>query len=249
VVVLIPATGEPKRWEWRLGSATFGPAPTGDGSCYFETVDRALLDLIDDPGIERYRIRAELRQVRSAAALNAEVPRLGESAIGVYFGRTTRVAPTGDTVHAFFRVSFRDYDPNYRATGTVTEQAARFERVISVVGPQRPPQEPGDTFAGCSFLPAVRRPGNWYAVEIDVTPEEIAARLVTKDGPRPLVGLAPFKPVGLYALLQTDVNKLPPPPIGITIPQWTPRLPLGVSVEGSALTVRNVTITPLPDPR
>jgi serine/threonine-protein kinase len=159
-VTLIPATGEPQRWEWRLGSAAFGPSSSGDGCCYFEAIDRALLDLLDDPGIDRYRIRADLRQVRSATAPHAEAPRGDESQIGLYFGRTTGVALNGDTVHAFFRVSFHDYDPHYRATGKLTQQAARFERVLSVVGPQRPPQEPGDTFAACAYLPAVRRPGN-----------------------------------------------------------------------------------------
>ncbi len=71
---------------------------------------------------------------------------------------------------------------------------------------------------------------------------------MTNDGSRPLVGVSPFNPARLYAALQADIDRLPQP-TGITIPYWTPRLPLGVSAEGSALTVRNVTIAPLPTPR
>jgi hypothetical protein len=247
-VTLVPETGDPLRWEWRLGAAPFGPSPTGDGSCYFETVDRALLDLLDDPGIDRYRIRADLRQVRRAGAPNAEAPREDESAIGVFFGRATRAAPNGDTVHAFFRVSFHDFDPKWGPGEKVNEQSMQFQRVLSVTGPQRPALEPNTTFAGCPFLPVVRRPGNWYTIEIDVTPEEIAARWITKDGPKPLTGVPPIKPVVQYAKLQATVNGLPPPPTGVTLPQWTPRMPLGLSVGSSAITVRNVTITPLPPP-
>jgi len=66
---LLDARGYPRAHKWRLGTAALGPSPVkGDESVYFDAAGVALLEFIDDPGTDRYRLLFDVRYLGSRPA-------------------------------------------------------------------------------------------------------------------------------------------------------------------------------------
>jgi hypothetical protein len=76
-VTLIGATGLPAYYKWRHGPATLAASVrVEDGTCSFQTTGVSLLELLPDPYLDRFRIRAELRHDGTTAA----PPQVGDPA-------------------------------------------------------------------------------------------------------------------------------------------------------------------------
>jgi serine/threonine-protein kinase len=244
-VVLVGDGGEP-RFNWRVGSGTFGKADPGDG-LLFETIDTGLLELLDDPGIDSYTIRAQIRQTRSLAAADLPNRRRDEDSVGVYFGHAD-LSSANPPTHAFFAVRFADYDPVTILGNPVKDQPAALVRALRTFDAEGKLRHPATVFAQCLFKPVEMRPGLWRTIEIDVTPTELRARWQDAQGKmKPLIGKQPIEPGRHFAALQEALNEIRPNS-GIVLPVWSPRMPLGIYARASALNVRNVTITPNPVP-
>ncbi len=240
-VTLVGDRGEPRWSAWRLGGGTFGKA--AGGGIMFETIDVGMLELLDDPGISSYTIRAQIQQVRSMATAGLPDRRRDEDHIGVYFGHADLSAAKPPT-HAFFAVWFADYDPAAGPLGPVKDQPVSMVRVLRTVAPKGEPYQHPTAFAQRLFTPVVRRPGLLRSIEINVTPEEISARWLAPDGQwRPLRGSPPIVPKDKFALLQADLDAIRPQ-AGVEVPPWSPRTPLGIYARGSAIEVHNVTVIP-----
>src|SRR5262249_50634963 len=105
-VTLIGATGLPRWHDWAYGPTALGESLTGDKSCAFEAIGDALLILLDDPGIDRYAVTADLRILRSkTAADQTKAPDPGEAPgsnlVGLFFGQATPVGTDGFPAHTF----------------------------------------------------------------------------------------------------------------------------------------------------
>jgi serine/threonine-protein kinase len=246
-VVLLGDRGEPRGSEWRVGGGTFGKADPGDG-LLFETIDTAMLELLDDPGIDAYTIRAEIRPVRSLAGGDRPDPRQDEGDVGVYFGHADLSAADPPT-HAFFAVWFRDCDPLAPPAGPVQDQRAAVVNVLRTVDPLGRLTQHPTTFAACLFTPVAvaQRPGPWRTIEIDVTPGELRARWRDEKHKKELKGVPPLVPADQFAEIQGKLNATRPG-TAIVLPPWSPRLPLGIYARRSAVNVRNVTVAPLSVP-
>jgi len=244
-VVLVGDRGTAPGTAWRLGGGTFGKAAPGDG-IMFETIDTSLLELLDDPEIESYTIRAQIRQTRSLALADNPKRRQGEGSVGVYFGHAD-LSSANPPTHAFFAVRFADADPAAPPGGPVADQPVEFERVLRTLDPQGRPNQHSTRFAQCTFTPVVFRPGAWRTIEIDVTPQEIRARWVDDVGKVKRVKGPPLVPAEIFAKLQSDLSAIRPD-ASFVLPTWSPRMPLGIYARSSALEVRNASVTPLSVP-
>jgi len=243
-VTLIPQAGPPKWHRWVLGSPELGASPTGDGSCSFETMGRTFLELCPDPKAERYLIRAEIRFVRSK--LPAEVAPDGRAegvtTAGVYFGYSATPGAAGATAHAAFLVGFDDTPRRPPQPGAV--QLRRFAQLQDPNG-----GKPAGYKSGLGNTPFDRTPtlpGPWRAVEIEVSRNAVQARWRKPDGTMilfaNLTGDAIRKE---YAGLPEKLEEQSPNH-GASLPDWSPRMPLGIWTDRAAIDVRNVSVTPLP---
>jgi serine/threonine-protein kinase len=236
-VVLIGDRGEPLWSAWRVGGSLLGRADPGDG-IVFEVLDTGMLELLDDPGIDSYTLRAQIRQTRSSG---------GADHVGVYFGHAD-LSATDPPTHAFFAVWFTDRDPLAPPAGPVKDQPANLVHVLRTIDPLGRLTQHPTTFAQCMFTPVALRPGAWRTVEIDVTPGELRARWRDEHkAPKSLRGAPPMVPARKFAELQGKLNDTRPG-TAILLPPWSPRLPFGVYARASAVNVRNVTVAPLPVP-
>jgi hypothetical protein len=96
--VLIGQTGKPKfeRRAWGNYSVNDPAEPTDE--CYFESGSAALLELLPNPGLQRYRMSAEIRHIHAQGA---------NSVVGIYFGHQVSATPEGQE-HWYYRIKFAD---------------------------------------------------------------------------------------------------------------------------------------------
>jgi serine/threonine-protein kinase len=243
-VALVPAKGLPAWHRWAFGTTGLEKARTSDDACSFETIDSALLELLPDPGIDRYEVRADLRLLRlrlNAAAASTNLA-------GLYFARA---APDG-VAHAFLAVTYNDFlDPTAKQAG-VTKVAAQFRTVCTIPNAAAGPSEPtGGAGKPIRFPPAGKLPGEWRRVRVEVTPERVRAFWATEPDKTPdakMELLADLSAEDIGRLFQNQRATLDRalPGLGNGLPDWHPRMPIGIWCRGGAVACRNVTVTPLP---
>jgi hypothetical protein len=196
-----------------------------------------VLELLSDPGIDRYRVRAELRQVTKVSdEIDPRLPSTFPS-VGLVVGYVR--LPVGDEkfVHALVSSQYYESDPVGRPflppQADVVTQLVYDERFRN-----------GGAHHGGRFIPLnPAEPGErpWRTLEVDVTPTGVTAR---HDGGS--VTLTADEIRRDQALLEHRVRTSRPGGVDVTLPEWQPRLPLGLWVRNSHVTVRSVTVEPLP---
>jgi hypothetical protein len=239
-VTLVGATGEPLWHRWVHGPAAFAPAGGRDGACGFQALGPSLLDLCPDPMTDRYRLSAELCQIDvNGRTQNGELPTGGDYHIGLYFGRQSVVGNDGWRAENFFAVSLTEA-PRLAPTGQ-----ARFDRVLVTESPTQRPTVSRTNLFRAPFVQAAALPGPWRPIEVEVTPQGVKAWL-GQPGVAP-VAIADLKAdaAGRRYTARHDGLDKGAPNHGITFPAWNPRGAIGVWAFGSAVAVRNVTVSPL----
>jgi serine/threonine-protein kinase len=110
-VTLLGETGAPKFSRW-IVRGTQDSAPDAPYSIHSGKI--SLLELLPEPPLDRYRFRAEVRHEKS---------NVGE--VGIYCGRTRHALPGGD-VHGYCAVKFADWGTNARDPKAKQPQAERL---------------------------------------------------------------------------------------------------------------------------
>ncbi len=242
-VTLIGGTGLPRHHRTRFGTPTLGV--TADGTCMFETVGRAMVELLDDPGIDGYTVRAEIRQVESRAEIGGAIP-AGEGEVGLYVGYALTPDGVGGEFTTLLALGFADRDPVLNRNGEVDPQKVKASAVVYFSGPNLRPADAPVEVASRRFMPAVNRPGEWRTVEFHVTAGGFTPRW-SPDGTEPTPLNGPLvKPASVEYALTQPLLDMAFPRRGLKVPNWTPRAPLGLFAHSSALAVKNVVITPDP---
>jgi len=248
-VALIGEIGTPSWHRWQLGSSVFGKSPSSDETCYYETMGFGLLELIDNPGIDRYRVRLQIRQVQRSNFPAGTLPNDGEANCGLYFGHSFVSGADKFAADCFFAVTFRDFDPEAIRTGTIKPQWVAFEKCLIGHRPPNNAERLPRKLAMLDFEPAPVRPGHWRTIEVEVTPDSVRVFWQAReDSPRQEIKRpngSPFIPDELYASMQRSLDA---PPYGnkeLLVPGWSPKKPLGIYTFGCAITIRNFTITPM----
>jgi len=62
-LTLVDVKGPPRWHDWGLTPSSLGESPANDGTATFQTNATTLLELVRSPGVERYRITADLRHM------------------------------------------------------------------------------------------------------------------------------------------------------------------------------------------
>jgi len=235
-VELIGETGEPAWYRWRVSPAQFGPAPDTlpdkVGPATFHQDLPCLLELLPDVAIPRYRLTAHIRQVHGRAP---------DGRVGVFVGLASHAVRADRSMHTMLCARFLDLAPE-------GEQSPLDDGAVMVVQ--------GGEYIGMPVwvsnktlrFPADEKwGGRWRTLSVDVTEDRVAFSWA--PGPQ-----APSVPVLIRTIEETDqllgglrkkmIDYAPgadPSP-----PQWLPGGPLGIFCYRSTVSVKNVTIEPLP---
>lgn len=241
-VTLIGPTGLPRHHLWRLGSSTLVPSWHNDDTCTFEAAGPTLLELLDDPGIDRYVVRAEVRYLNGSGA------QPGGGHVGLYVGFAHTPNGRGEGVITLLRLTYSDSDPDFIRTGVHQPQVARSASAACFTGPARPRMFPMTAHGMVRYLPAEQRPGPWRAVEYEIDGRNLTPRWQSQKTGK-MVDMAPrvLDAAGEYAVTQQKVDE-EWPNAGARVPAWNPRRPLGVFCDSAAVSVRKLVIVPLLSP-
>ena len=156
-VLLVGSSGVPDWFRWRAIPGGFAPRNPDDPLCLSGTF-ASLLELLPDPGIERYRLRAEVKHL------------LGETGeLGIYVGYSLQTVDTGD-VHCYMPLRFRDLVPPAGEVNRVAMDLYHYHlpSLIDKVG-----YKPRSASLGIQRL--VNGDPGWRKLAIEVTTEKVRA--------------------------------------------------------------------------
>lgn len=236
-VVLLGETGVPKFPRMHLEANAVGTSAQGDNACEFHAFDICLLELLNDPGIDRYRVSFEVKQ------LPGKDTDTTTDFVGVYIGYASAAAPDGATSHGMIAVTWKDRDrpgdpknPGVHAVNVERLGFIQHPNRRSWIDPSRP--------ASFKFRPNHRLPGEWRTVEVEVTPERL-----TLKWPAALdkteIEWPDSRPKKEFEKLKRSLDASIFGAGGV-LPEWSPRMPFGVLAQRASVAVRNVSIAPLP---
>jgi serine/threonine-protein kinase len=238
---LVAENGRPVWWRWRCGQEAAQVAAAPDGTFRVVSWTVCLLELVRDPQLSHYRIRADVRHEKS------KVP--GE--VGLYFGLQECATDEGSLL-SYGQLSFNDIDD--------TEQEARARLADLPVplpprqgnpvvlcrrfyGP-RPGGAPWDQRLGTRAPrlchPAGHMGGGWRTLTVEVSPERVQA--YWGDEPAGRVGEIPAQEWAEH--LNGGASGAPPIP-PVPSPQFSPRGGIGLYVENGSASFRRVVVGPL----
>jgi serine/threonine-protein kinase len=244
-VVLLGETGRPMWADWPVGPSQFADAPEADGACTFAATGDALLELVRDPGIERYTVTAELRIVKLYGAEAALV--------GLYWGHATSPGRDGSHAHTYLAVSFNDHLSVKMRQAKLTQAVAQQKAGVAVVRRETiTPFSTGNFPESTQHFPAADPPSNglpgeWRRVRIEVIPGGVHAFFT----PNPNDPAVPFRPLtdgemgAIFRDRRTEAGTKCIE-LGVEPPGWQPRMPLGVWCRSANVAIRNIVIEPLP---
>ena len=238
---LIAPTGYPRLQKWAVGRGNLVPSEARDQTVDFHAHGLAFLELLPDPGCDRYRVIATLRHVHANPF---------GGVIGVYAGHGTAVSPTGHRVHHTVAAKYSDFysrdemnDPDEAdrhgidfITGIVLERVGQVPVFQTETNWKRVKFKPDEE---------LKRP--WRIVTFEVTPAQTELYWGDPQPKNRVWGLGGVQLSNLRSQLQREtLNKLEmPPPI---LPAWTQRSPLGLWVNGSVASFKSVRVQRLPNP-
>ncbi len=252
-VTLVPEKGLPRWSQWVEGGGVIRTSRTGDDTTEIETTARGLLKLIDPPG-PSYRVKLEVRQL---SAQNWD-----GAGVGFFVAHQTTPGPAGDVFDSAVVVQLNDLDPAASALGHQTPQpfyATQLGLYQHRRGVPRAPTHRKIHDPAVTFLAHPTWPGRWRRLEAVVAPTHLLV-LWHGDCDEPA---APLPVVNKTAadLTQGWVSRrdsaaayrklghLTHPDPQLVPPAWSAEGGFGLVCTGAAVTVRNVTVTPIvPDP-
>lgn len=262
-VTLLGATGVPRYARWQLGSAPFGKARHSADACYYATINTGLLELLPDPGIDRYRISAKIQlserekpspqaDVNSNPSKDKNEPPATQikdspADCGVYFSHGFSRGPEGTSSDHMFLVRFSDFDPErepHKPLKKSEKQPVRFERMTIFHEPNKSPLQFPSAFADVKFDPSFTRPGPWRQIAVEVTPDDIRAYWKALEGEDfqeiRRTKDRPTLPLERYGKLPWGADPR------IIVGPWSPRMAFGIYTRACAVAIKDITITPLP---
>jgi hypothetical protein len=255
-VTLIGKKGLPRAHYWPVGATALTESPL-DGSCEFETIQHSMLELVDDPGVDRYRVTASLRIQRSKLIpAGNQDPAAGASEahhLGLYVGHSAHRASDGLPAHTFVAVTYNDYLSEQVRRVLVERHKrpplafAQAKAVLIPVRPNRPESHTASASRPRNYPPVDRLPGEWRRVGVEVTPAGVTYLWSDReeDAILPFDTAPPGRLDESFALVARTFAQQSPG-ITLTVPPWHPRMGVGIWCRGAAVSVRDVVIEPLP---
>jgi len=237
-LVLVEKGRPPAKPDWLLESPPIMPPETNDDGFSFASREMAMLVLLRDPGIDRYRITAQVchRRLSEDADMPKAVNKLSIGMLGLFWGYRVNEFPDGVKVMANMAFDYSDYQPDpantvprllaYHDLGHVVHPR-EFIRDQFKMGPNAP----------LGVVPELDGP--WRTLVVDVTPEGVTLHL--PNGPKTLTAADVAR--RCERLEDDQLELVPGRELGTR--NWSPRSPLGVFVDRGRIAVRRFAVTPL----
>jgi hypothetical protein len=239
--ILIRNGAEPEWMKWVVGGGKSNlevvkRSDPADGktksTVLIHTAKRALLELLPDPGYERYTISARL--LHDAGQ--------GTGEVGVYVGRVEYQPPNAPRpVHFYTNIAFNTVAP--RGQGLTKQRAELIPVLIAEAGePEFYPRFPGRPGPELNIVFGGGAKAVWHTVEVTVTPEGVGAKIdgepfaITRESIEKSVRTGLLHPT-LRVDRATFVEGLRP--------EFRPRGGVGLVLWQGSAAVGDVTITPL----
>jgi serine/threonine protein kinase len=236
---LLRADGQPRWSAWPLVPAELEASPENGGTCTFHSRETCVLLLLDDPGTDHYRVRAEIRHNLKAGVVaprGANHP--DTDAVGLVVGYGGQAGGNGTRVHSMLVLGFSEYD---RPPGPKDRPRKLTLTDLAVFGA---PLEGAGHFEIRGLNARIDPPADgappWRPAAIDVTPAGLLPSGKAAMGLHPAAEIAQRR-AALAGQVANSKAALAAP-----LPGWSPRMPLGIWSNGSSVSVRNVTIEPIP---
>jgi serine/threonine protein kinase len=248
VTLLGDESSSPAWQHWQLGArdSLLSPRSHTDSAFTIHCETFALLELLRSTPLDRYRLRADVRQEKDMEE--------GTGRVGIYFGGWHRLG-TGEGVHVFIQLGFNDIF-NW------PEVAAAWNRKNPLLKPLAVPtgnplkmeahlysQEPGAVIDMATLLargevvdPRGWAARGWRSLAVEVTPEEIRAYW-EENTSQPTLRVRPGE---IEQVLLGDLNaglrQAYPKDARLA---FAPKGSLGLLVAQGAASFRNVRVEPL----
>jgi serine/threonine protein kinase len=235
-VVLIDETGLRTPAQWGVRPGTVEPIP--GGGVLLRTFSQSVLELLPDPGVPAFRVRAEVRLDRKTTDGRPDSA-LSLSRAGVVVAYAC-VRPSADRVHGILAAHFGDLGPQGRVTGPVTNHLELVVRAVI-----EPPIEvlrsvsrnPDGVSVRLARSESEERP--WRTIEVEYRPEGVTIRHGAGEATAPAGAI-----LEEWATADRTAR-------GASVP-GRPALPIRPSVgiwgSTSQITVRRLTVEPIPQP-
>ncbi len=240
-VTLIGERGEPLWHDTPTGVIKFGENPTGTGGCYFPSNDLTILLLLDPP-IDRYRVELELQHVKGTA--RAKLP---NPSLGFFLNYAREQRPDGWTEQSFLSVGYNDLDRGQLA-GPPVPAGVVVESYCFLTPPGRLPGAHPYPITDEKPLDAWKVfPSQWRKITADVSPDRLILTWHPTAEKTELLADLSLADIRGHRRRHDQVLKHTGPVLGhqfAPLPDWSPRLGLGVWAAGADIAVKNFVITP-----
>lgn len=253
-VTLVPEKGLPPWFRIVSGRASITEAKDfkeAEGAAAMESLNASLIELLPDPGIDRYVVKAELMFLDRRSTEERKDPlkpldQFPTSRIGLYIGGADAAADQGATAHTFFALNYREFIPFEMRKITPTGDADFSPGVMAV--------HPDLNMIGHMYnippsvrFPLVDRlPGRWWPMRFEVTKDGVRAFF----GNRQIKENKPFSTMSAEAIQQKqeDVRRYLATERNLPYAEgtWSPRQSIGLWTTGATAAFRKIIVEPLP---
>jgi serine/threonine-protein kinase len=225
-VELIGATGPPSWYRFRLKPANCAVWGDPDKPFTLFSADLFLVELLRDPPVPAYRIRAEIRHINSLVGIE-------QQDVGIYF--LCNGHETNDIQHWFGTLGFNDLVNIGLPEGNPVE----FQIFHVLLPPARPPMHWHGYLPKPHVAFFTRSGGTvWRQLAVEVTPTQVV--LQWENGPRQAITYPELNKVGDF-IRRGQAKSYP----AVIPPAFGPRTALGLFVSGGKAAFRNVVVEPL----
>jgi serine/threonine protein kinase len=236
VVKLLTSDGLPRWADWPMGPAQLAGIPDDGGTCSFEMNGANVLLLLDNPGVDSFRISLEVcermkRGLLFPTPMNTAYHDVGAVlSFGFQFG-----AVENTRVYSMHLVSYSEFDKDGKAPNKRVMDIQEFAVV------EEHPLLARGLFSrqrwSVPITPVIPGPA-WRKITVEVTPESI--RVVEPKIDRAyLRDDIKYHRRELGQSVARSKAKLP------VLPEWSPRMPIGIWCYDAEVAFRNVTIESL----
>jgi eukaryotic-like serine/threonine-protein kinase len=250
--VLLGASGRPRHARWLIGTATVIEPTDADPAFAFEAPEATQLELLVNPGVEQYRITAEIQLRYHKAIVNKPGKKptvgLGDVALfGLYCGDSLLATGDGRPVRVSMVAGYTDYySKEVRDKLPKLQGFAQLQAAAIIPAPDGG-LESRTASAGrvLRFPPTDALPTPWRRLRIDVASAGVEVFWAASP-------TAEWQPVSgrTAAELANDLNQKADR-LGVKLAAhaplvWDPAASCGVWCRGAAIAVQNVVVEVFP---
>ena len=235
IAKLLNADGLPRWKAWPIQSANLTGSPDDGGTCSFSSRDARVLLLLDDPGLTRYRVSLEVCEREKSGLLEKAQINSSFDSVGLVVGFAMQPGAENTKVYSMELLGYSEFDDK----GTAPNK--RMIQISDLAAVEKSPVLLKD-------LPRLRGPNApispilpgppWRKLAVDITPEAISGVEPRLSRPHPFGDIAQGRASVASKVAKGKAN-------GAGLPNWSPRMPLGIWCKDATVAFRNVTIEAL----